>query len=135
MPHEKKKHTNLLVSILPLTFHICEASISSIMALQYLVALYFVSGTLAREITFPPVSGYASQQVISQGYIGPDITQAKFAGLMTYANLPYVHCLAPQGQQVEPFDIAILGAPFDTVSRKQDTDNRTSGAHFCRRKS
>lgn len=34
---------------------------------------------------------------------------------MTYANLPYVHCLAPEGQEVEPFDIALLGAPFDTV--------------------
>jgi agmatinase len=69
-----------------------------------------------REITFPPVSGYASQQVIPQGLFEVDVTQAKFAGLMTYANLPYVHCLAPEGQDVEPFDIAILGAPFDTVS-------------------
>jgi len=105
------------------------------MALLSLVGLYFVSGTLGREITFPPVSGYASQQVISQGYIGPDITQAKFAGLMTYANLPYVHCLAPEGQQVEPFDIAILGAPFDTVRGNKDGDNRGSGAYSCRTKS
>jgi agmatinase len=70
----------------------------------------------ARDITFPPVSGYSSQQIIAQGNLGLDITQSKFAGLMTYANLPYVHCLAPEGQDVEPFDIAILGAPFDTVS-------------------
>jgi agmatinase len=70
----------------------------------------------ARDITFPPVSGYSSQQIIAHGNLEMDITQAKFAGLMTYANLPYVHCLAPEGQDVEPFDIAILGAPFDTVS-------------------
>ena len=70
----------------------------------------------AREITFPPISGYSSEQVILGGYNEPDITQAKFAGLATYANLPYVHCLAPKEQEVEPFDIAILGAPFDTVS-------------------
>jgi hypothetical protein len=37
-----------------------------------------------------------------------------FYGLSTYANVPYVHCLAPEGIEVEPFDIAILGAPFDT---------------------
>ena len=26
-----------------------------------------------------------------------------------YANLPYVHCLAADGEEVEPYDIAILG--------------------------
>ncbi|CAA9964825.1 hypothetical protein PTNB73_06017 [Pyrenophora teres f. teres] len=83
------------------------------MALKPLI-ISFVSLARAREITFPPVSGYASQQVIPQGFMEPDVTQAKFAGLNTYGNLPYVHCLAPQGQEVEPFDIAILGAPFDT---------------------
>lgn len=87
------------------------------MALKSFAPL-FVSLTLAREITFPPVAGYASQHVFPQGYNGLDITQVKFAGLTTYANLPYVHCLAPNGQEVEPFDIAILGAPFDTVSSK-----------------
>lgn len=66
-----------------------------------------------------------------------DISQAKFAGLTTFANLPYVHCLAADEDDeeeeeededkkkkkkkkksvgVEKFDIAILGAPFDTVS-------------------
>ncbi|KNG46981.1 arginase family protein [Stemphylium lycopersici] len=78
------------------------------------IAPFFASGLTAREITFPPVSGYSAQQVIPQGLFDADITQAKFAGLMTYANLPYVHCLAPEGHDVEPFDIAILGAPFDT---------------------
>lgn len=71
----------------------------------------------AREIAFPPVSGYTtSDQVILGGYNNPDISQPKFAGLNTYANLPYVHCLAAEGEEVEKFDIAILGAPFDTVS-------------------
>ncbi|KAH6862081.1 hypothetical protein B0T12DRAFT_391773 [Alternaria alternata] len=70
--------------------------------------------TSARDITFPPVFGYSSQQIIPQQNLGLDITHAKFAGLMTYANLPYVHCLAPEQHDVVPFDIAILGAPFDT---------------------
>lgn len=69
----------------------------------------------AREITFPPVSGFSGQQVFAQG--GIDISSGSaFAGLTTYANLPYVHCLAGEGEEVEKYDIAILGAPFDTVS-------------------
>lgn len=46
------------------------------------------------------------------GHEGIDITGAKFAGLTTFANLPYVHCLDQSGS--EKYDIAILGAPFDT---------------------
>lgn len=69
----------------------------------------------AREISFPSVSGFSSDQAV-MGAITPDIHQAKFGGLSTYANLPYVHCLAADGEDVEVFDIAVLGAPFDTVS-------------------
>lgn len=40
-----------------------------------------------------------------------------FAGLTTFGNLPYVYCLADtRNEAVEKFDIAILGAPFDTVN-------------------
>ncbi|KAF2129336.1 Arginase/deacetylase [Dothidotthia symphoricarpi CBS 119687] len=67
----------------------------------------------AREVTFPSISGFTLQQTIP-GYNEPDISQSKFAGLMTYANLPYVHCLAGEDEKVEKYDIAILGAPFDT---------------------
>lgn len=82
---------------------------------------YLVSGALAsglasaRDITFPPISGFSSDQAILGLASGPDISHAKFGGLSTYANLPYVHCLAPSDEEVEKFDIAILGAPFDTV--------------------
>ena len=70
----------------------------------------------AREISFPPVSGYTtSNQVLLAGFNDADISDAKFAGLTTFANLPYVHCLA-KDEDVEAFDIAVLGAPFDTVS-------------------
>ena len=87
------------------------------MALRSLLSLSpLLSLTNTREITFPPVSGYPSQQIFGGGRFEADITQAKFGGLTTYAHLPYVHCLAPEGEDVEPFDIAILGAPFDTVS-------------------
>ncbi|KAH9874675.1 hypothetical protein IAQ61_003865 [Plenodomus lingam] len=84
------------------------------LSLLAIAAFYQVAMINAREITFPPPSGYTSQHIIPQGYREPDVTSPKFAGLATYANLPYVHCLAPEGYDVEPFDIAILGAPFDT---------------------
>lgn len=87
------------------------------MALNMLLTLFIAGSCLvsARQITFPPVSGFLSTQSLL-GNIEPDISQSKFAGLNTYANLPYVHCLAGEDADVEEFDIAILGAPFDTVS-------------------
>jgi agmatinase len=69
----------------------------------------------AREISFPPVAGLLQQAVFFQANI--DVTTGPaFAGLTTYANLPYVQCLAADGVEVAKYDIAILGAPFDTVS-------------------
>jgi agmatinase len=74
----------------------------------------------ARDITFPPSSGFSEQAVFGQREL--DITTGSaFAGLTTYANLPYVHCLAGKDEQVEKYDIAILGAPFDTVSYVSNT--------------
>lgn len=83
---------------------------------QSLAVALFPSFSIAREITFPPVSGFANQQILGHGG-DIDVTRGPaFAGLTTYANLPYVHCLAGEGEEVEKFDIGILGAPFDTVS-------------------
>ena len=73
---------------------------------------------VARDITFPPVSPYQAplSDYRATGHFDDlDVSSANFQGLTTYANLPYVHCLAERLQDVEPFDIAILGAPFDTV--------------------
>ncbi|KAF2473567.1 Arginase/deacetylase [Lindgomyces ingoldianus] len=82
------------------------------MALSFLLPLLAYASS-AREITFPLISSFSQQFVSAQG--GVDIsTGSAFAGLMTYANLPYVHCLAGEGQEVESYDIAIIGAPFDT---------------------
>ncbi|KAM0696859.1 hypothetical protein Q7P36_002930 [Cladosporium allicinum] len=74
----------------------------------------------AREIVFPPTSGYQYPLGNSLGaleYETDDIASPKFNGLSTYANVPYVHCLANttlSGEDVEKYDIAVLGAPFDT---------------------
>jgi hypothetical protein len=43
-------------------------------------------------------------------------TDSEFFGLTTYAHLPYVNCLRPDESGPGKYDIAILGAPFDTVS-------------------
>ncbi|PNS19733.1 Arginase [Sphaceloma murrayae] len=76
-----------------------------------------ISFASCRDITFPPANGYQmplSGLAAEDPYHGIDVSEASFGGLTTYANLPYVHCLGGDETQIEPFDIAILGAPFDT---------------------
>lgn len=77
-----------------------------------LLAASFTTTSVGREIVFPPLSGQASDQRI----LGNDFGQAdlfKYAGLQTFANLPWVHCLSTE-EDIEKYDIAFLGAPFDT---------------------
>jgi len=88
--------------------------------------LALVPFALARDVTFPPVSPYQAP-MSNGGYQAPslfsniDVSSDNFGGLTTFAHLPYVHCLSAKPQDVEPFDIAILGAPFDTVSLERTT--------------
>ncbi|KAI1089880.1 arginase [Rostrohypoxylon terebratum] len=42
------------------------------------------------------------------------VTGSQFNGLVTYANLPYLNCLSDKEAEGNKYDIAILGAPFDT---------------------
>lgn len=75
---------------------------------------------VSREITFPsvaPIEAYGQlpiQQLLSDS-VNKDEDYTKFAGLQTYANIPWVHCLS-SNQEIEKYDIAILGAPFDTAT-------------------
>ena len=98
--------------------------------MRLLLFSLFISLGFAREITFPSQSPLGID--ISTPGLDLNVSNAKFAGLQTYANLPYVsgpvkfsqitendfysqvHCLAANQADVEPYDIAILGAPFDT---------------------
>lgn len=73
------------------------------------------SALLAHDIKFPPL---AAIQPSGQSALFADEGSAfsyagKYAGLSTYANLPWVHCLSEE-KAIENYDIAILGAPFDT---------------------
>ena len=55
---------------------------------------------------------------LNQHYIADDFidvtTDSEFFGLATFGNVPYVNCLKAEDEG--RYDIAILGAPFDTVS-------------------
>lgn len=42
------------------------------------------------------------------------ITGSQFNGLKTFANLPYVNCFSNAEAKGKKYDIAIMGAPFDT---------------------
>ncbi|ETS81288.1 hypothetical protein PFICI_06290 [Pestalotiopsis fici W106-1] len=57
------------------------------------------------------------QRPMRAGVYGDDvdiISGSQFSGLKTYANLPYLNCIADAEAAGKPYDIAILGAPFDT---------------------
>ena len=81
-----------------------------------LAPVLLFSQVSAREIVFPPV---AAVHEYGHSYQSPppkeDVTleAGAFPGLTTWANLPYVRCLDDK-EDVEKYDIAILGAPFDT---------------------
>ena len=69
----------------------------------------------ALDIVFPPVSSIERSQKPFTNDDGIDITiGSDFSGLMTFANLPYVNCF--KAFDMDAYDIAIMGAPFDTVS-------------------
>jgi hypothetical protein len=57
---------------------------------------------------------------VHQHYMSDDFidvtTDSEFFGLTTFANLPYVNCLKADETEGGRYDIAVLGAPFDTVS-------------------
>lgn len=76
------------------------------------LAFYFtVSHSTAYRETVG--SSHPGQVVlIDDEFIGDE-----FNGLGTFANLPYVNCLSSNEDKGGRYDIAILGAPFDTVSR------------------
>lgn len=77
------------------------------------VLLALAHNVLAREITFPPVAGIQHPIIgfgVGEDSSTLDISQM-LSGITTFANLPYVHCLANDGEDVEKYDIAVLGAP------------------------
>lgn len=80
----------------------------------------------AREIVFPPVAGIdrVSGQApikfdINEGADDDDIdlTTDAMGGLTSFGHLPYVPCFAAKtDEETAKYDIAVLGAPFDTAT-------------------
>lgn len=82
---------------------------------RVVLLLSFSLSSACREIVFPPVAAIEGHAQIPQSLAGgtQNDESVKYAGLQTFANLPWVHCLSAEGD-VEKYDIAFLGAPFDT---------------------
>jgi hypothetical protein len=82
----------------------------------------FVCAVIGRvdawEFPKPPIAPVLAQHPMSLGDSDDDIdivTGSQFHGLKTFANLPYVNCFSDAEADKSKYDIAILGAPFDTV--------------------
>lgn len=85
---------------------------------KYSFALLALSSfSSARDIVFPPVAAvHPSGQFPLGRHDDVDITSgSQFSGLTTFAHIPYVNCFVEESGD-HSYDIAILGAPFDTVS-------------------
>lgn len=95
-----------------------------------LLALLGASQVRAWQFPRAPDSSTASAQRPLGGLPDEDVDilyGSQFSGLATYARIPYVNCLSDDDDDEEgggKYDIAILGAPFDTVSR-----SRRAGVH------
>ncbi|KAI1331338.1 arginase [Xylariaceae sp. FL0255] len=81
-------------------------------------ALVVASG--AKALQFPPglAPAYNAAQKPLIGLSDDDIDvtiDSQFNGLVTYASVPYVNCLADEEVEGNKYDIAFLGAPFDTA--------------------
>ena len=91
---------------------------------------------LARDIVFPPlipqVNPYHDQHPLyafSNGLEDIDIVgRDDFPGLTTFGHLPYVKCFAEDGNTPK-YDIAYMGAPFDTVSRRESSRGLLAGSY------
>lgn len=77
----------------------------------------------ARGLMFPPLSGVERIQQSLRDDDGIDIsTGSEFHGLTTFASLPYANCFTDDwsSEREDAYDIALIGAPFDTVSLVQE---------------
>ena len=89
---------------------------SMVFSLRVIVLLNLYNCAFARDIVFPPIAGVDFYQAPLDLKNDVDIvTGSAFSGLSTFANLAYISCFEDK-PDIEKYDIALLGAPFDTVS-------------------
>ena len=82
-----------------------------------ILTISFFLSVFSRQIILPSIND-ANLYRASFGQDLSDVdivTNSQFSGLTTFARLPYLSCFDATSS-VQSYDIAILGAPFDTVS-------------------
>ncbi|KAI1129248.1 arginase [Nemania abortiva] len=83
-----------------------------------LLGAALLGSSQAREWQFPHALGSSMAQKPLGGLSDDDVDildGSQFNGLTTYAKVPYVNCFSDEGAAAgSKYDIAILGAPFDT---------------------
>ncbi|KAI0804416.1 arginase [Xylaria sp. FL0064] len=71
------------------------------------------------QFQFPRAPAYSTAQKPLGGLASDDdvdiISGSQYSGLNTYARVPYVNCYSDEEAGGVKYDIAILGAPFDTA--------------------
>ena len=89
------------------------------MTLKFWLVVALGFGGRAWEFPRTPVLlQQGSQRPLSLDDDDVDIVSgSQFHGLKTFANLPYLNCFSDEETTDRKYDIAIMGAPFDTVSR------------------
>ena len=104
---------------LELCFSACIINMHHISQIMSLAFAFILRPNIpaARDLTFSPFLGASTHQSPFGSTEHDDdidiVTGSDFAGLTTFANLPYQKCFTDDS---EAYDIAFLGAPFDTVS-------------------
>jgi len=88
------------------------------MRLHALLAITLLESALADQKAFwiEDESHAPHDDLLIHGVAADDEFATAFAGITTFAHLPFVNCLHPKypEEAKEKFDIAIVGAPFDT---------------------
>jgi hypothetical protein len=91
---------------------------STDMLLKYLVTVAYLGRSLADQKPFWVEDESHSTQYNPFAVEGDqdDEFVTEYAGITTFAHLPFINCLHPiyTEEAKEKFDIAIVGAPFDT---------------------
>ncbi|PYH68559.1 agmatinase [Aspergillus vadensis CBS 113365] len=87
--------------------------------MYYLIvaASLLVIPVYARDIVFPPgaaIHNPSHQYPLAHEDPIDIVTGSQFSGLTTFANLPYLNCFVDDESTTNNYDIAFLGAPFDT---------------------
>ena len=80
--------------------------------------LLFLFALLALRTIATNIVSPSDQSTLGSDHGGDDvdiITGSQFSGLATFAHVPYVNCFIDSEAEKERYDIAFLGAPFDTV--------------------